>query len=89
VHSSFLNERALILWYVALAENRPRWTGAETRAAVNAFIGVNEELIVAFVNTIDRADFGARAILDTNARLGDHREASHDPQCAWSLPHHP
>jgi hypothetical protein len=82
--SGFLNEPELIRRNVTLRENRARWTDTEARTAVNAVIGVNEELIVALVNAIHGADFDARAVLHTDAGLSNHREASHTAQFASS-----
>jgi len=40
-------------------------------AAINAFIGVNDQHVLAFVETIHRADFDAVHIFALNAVLGD------------------
>ena len=47
------------------------WAHWLAGSAVNAFIRVDVEHAVAFINAVDRAFFGARPVKDVNAVFGD------------------
>jgi hypothetical protein len=78
----FLDELQLIGWNVHFAVDRLSWADTKTCTAINALVGMNEKLIVTFVDTIHRAGFDARAIFDADAGLCDDRKIAH----AQSLP---
>ena len=75
--SSLLNEHDLIVWYIRSGHDRVCWTHGKTCTATNAFVWVDEELIVTLVDAIHWADVHAGSVLDANTRLGDHGKSSH------------
>ncbi len=52
-------------------ENRADWASWDTSAAVNALVWVNVELVVAFVDTLDWANFDAGTVFCSDAGLGN------------------
>src|SRR5712664_3751625 len=54
-----------------LGEDRLHRTHRLARSAVDALVGVYEELIRALVDTVDRADLDTGFVLDVDTRLGD------------------
>src|SRR5262245_31721650 len=57
--------------HLVLGEDRLDRAYGLASAAVDALIGVNEELGVAFIDAVDRADLNAGLVLDGDAGFGD------------------
>lgn len=53
-------------------EDRADWASGDASAAVNALVGVNVELVVAFVDALDGANFDTGAVFGSDTRLGDY-----------------
>jgi hypothetical protein len=80
LHSCFLqsevravlgDEARLVGGHVFLGEDRADRAGWDARAAVNALVGVNVELVVTFVDALHGANFDAGAVLRADAGLGN------------------
>src|SRR5688572_2055559 len=67
-----LDEALPLVRSLVLREDRLDRTDRLARAAIDALVGMNEELILALVDAIDRAHLHAGLVLDVDARLGDH-----------------
>jgi hypothetical protein len=75
-----LGEPLPLLGYLVLGEDRVNGAGLYARVAIDAFLGVDEELIdllvIGFVggrmDAVDRADLDARVVLDPDTRFCDH-----------------
>ena len=65
------DEADLVDGHVFLWEDRADGAGGDACAAVNALVWMNVELIVAFVNAFDWANFDAGAVFGSDARLGN------------------
>ena len=65
------DEADLIGGHVFLWEDRADGAGGDARAAVDALVWVDVELIVAFVDAFDWANFDAGAVLGSDAGLGN------------------
>ena len=65
------HERHLIARHVFLWKNGADRAGRDARAAVDALVRVNVELIVALVNALDWANFDAGGIFGADAGLRD------------------
>jgi hypothetical protein len=70
------DKRNLISGHVFLGEDRADGAGGNARAAVNALLGVNVELIVTLVDAFDGANFDAGGILRADAGLTN--DVGHD-----------
>ena len=70
----FDNVASPLFRHVGNRKNRVGRAHPKTRAAINALVRVNEELIVSLVNAFHWADIDARAVFDADAGLGNHRE---------------
>jgi hypothetical protein len=70
------NEARLIGGHVFLREDGADRAGGNARAAIDALVRVDVELIVTFVNAFDGADFDTSAVLRTDAGLRNN--VSHD-----------
>jgi hypothetical protein len=51
-------------------------------AAIDAFIGMNDQHVLALVETVDRADFNAIHVFAANAIVGHH--IGHFVSCVWT-----
>src|SRR5687768_1785477 len=67
-----LDEALPLIGRLVFREDRLDRAHGLARAAVDALVGVDEELVLAFVDAIDRAYLDAGLVLDADARLGDH-----------------
>jgi hypothetical protein len=65
------NECCLIGWNVLFWEDRADRAGWDASATIDAFVRVNVELVVAFVDAFDGANFDAGGIFGSNAGLSD------------------
>jgi hypothetical protein len=74
MRSGFGDKVSPLVWYIGNGENCIGWANHETRPAINAFIWMDEELIVALVDALNWAGFDASAVFDADAGLGNHRE---------------
>jgi hypothetical protein len=74
------SKRGPLLWKVFEREYRSHGANWNARAAVNALIGINKELLLGFevgfilarMNAIHRADIHTRGVLRPDARLGNY-----------------
>src|SRR3954468_15000073 len=57
--------------HIFLGEDRRHRTLGLARAAVDALVGMNEQLLLTFVDAIDGTDVDARAVLRIDAGFGD------------------
>src|SRR5688572_31528820 len=74
-----LDEALPLIGRLVFREDRLDRAHGLAGAAVDALVGVDEELVLAFVDAIDRAYLDAGLVLDVDARLGDHMRH-------WGLP---
>ena len=74
MRSGFGDEICPLVWHIGHGENCTGWANHEARAAIDALVGVDEELIIALVDAIHWTDLDARAVFSADAGLGNHRE---------------
>ena len=66
-----VDERLPFLGHAVVREDRLHRAGGLAGLAVDAFVGVDVELVLALVDAVDRADFDAGLVLHPDAWLGD------------------
>jgi hypothetical protein len=71
VSAVFGNKALLIGWGVLFGVDRADRASWDASAAINALVGVNEELIVTFVDALDWANLDAGAVFGSDAGLSD------------------
>jgi hypothetical protein len=79
-----LHELLLRRRNIFFRENRGHRALGLARTAIDALVGVDEELLVAFINAIDGTDVDTRLVLDADARFSDHvGHARLEPSAQW------
>jgi hypothetical protein len=59
-------------WHVFFWEDGTDRASGDASAAVNALVWVNIELVIAFVDALDGANFDAGAVFGSDTGLGNH-----------------
>jgi hypothetical protein len=72
VGAVFGDEALLVGWHVFFWKDGADGAGGDACAAVNALVWVNVELVVAFVDALDGANFDASAVFGSDTGLGNH-----------------
>src|SRR5688572_20328616 len=67
-----VDEALPLLGCLVLSEDRLHRTYRLARATIDALIGMNEQLVIALVDAVDRAHLDTRLVLHTDARLSDY-----------------
>src|SRR3954462_14799313 len=78
-----LHELLHVPRHVLFGEDRGHRALRLAGAAIDALVGVDEELLVAFVDAVDGTDVDARLVLDADAGFGD--DVGHGPKIIAGL----
>src|SRR5439155_27086948 len=73
------DEAPPLLGDTVVREDRLHRAGGLAGLAVDALVGMDVELVVTFVDAIDRAHLHTRLVLDPDARLGDDKRHARPP----------